>query len=566
MSFLKKGILANYISGRDDSLNPRYMNYSLNNNQGVKKIWSRKYLNRKQNRCCIYFEFYGTEGIEAVFQFSLPAQNIDFSFPQRISETKTFGGSVFEDYGNDSISITIQGTTANSDVRYFIYGRHNEEEKKGDGSYEIQCFQNLLSEYGKPENLKNKKIKFVFENEIFNVYIKEFTKKISKDNPLAILYTIEITAEFDEKKDLNFYNLESSISFKDKLNNILKKFMDLKKKIESYLSILEMGLQIYEDFYELCAVIRAVIKELEKSLNNIVNLFLAYIDGISTCVSETVKLADLVVTTGLRVTLGTIDKTRDSVNSLNQSLSDAVDFFENFEENYGEMEGAIKEHWQMTTEDIVETGKYMMSILLGDSEELNASIEQITSTCDAAVVPGENDTDDQIVFVYGVKEHTLAANDSWESLASKYLGDSSKASLLSSFNNQKLQIEDGELPAAGSVVYIPVLESTSGFDGTNEVYNLPDTVDNYGADISIASNGDLSFHNGDLSTTESVDTLMQGVLNRLSTTVVQIKRYRVWNKNKYRQCRQCNTSSYFFFYRNNASCRSAHKKCGFNNF
>ena len=519
MSFLKKGLLSNYISDKDDSQNYRYMKYLLNNNEGIKKIWSRKYLNRNQNRCCIYFEFYGTGGIEAVFQFSLPAQSIDFSYPQRVFETKTFGGSIFEDYGNDSITISIQGTTANSDIRYFISGNHDGAEKKGDGLYEIQCFQNLLDEYGKTENLKTKKVKLVFENEIYTVFIKEFTKKISKDSPLSILYSINLSAIFDENKDIDFYKLMSETTFKEKLNNLLKQFMTIKEKVDLWVSKLEKGLQIYEDFYEICAAIRNALSETEKSINNIVNLFLAYIDGVTTCVSESVKLADMTVSSGLRVSLGTIDKTVDSVVSLVKAIGEGIEFFETFTEKYGEMAGSIVEQWNMSGQEIIDTGKYMMTLLDYDAEKLDASVDQITSNCDAATVPGDNDTDDSIVFVYGVKEHTLTSNGSWESLAANFYGDSSKASLLSSFNNQKLQIENGSMPSPGSIVYIPVLESTSGFDGTNNVFNPPDVVDNYGKDISIASNGDLNFHNGDFANTDSLETLMQGVINRLSTTV-----------------------------------------------
>ena len=288
--------------------------------------------------------------------------------------------------------------------------------------------------------------------------------------------------------------------------------MDIKNKVDAWVTKLEKGLQIYEDFYEICATIRNAINESEKSINNIINLFLAYIDGVTTCVSESVKLADLTVSSGLRVNLGTIDKTVDSVKSLVFAFAEAVKFFDTFTEKYGEMAGSIVEQWEMSAEEIIEAGKYMTSVLQDESEELSASVDQITSNCDAAIVPGDNNTDDTIVFVYGVKEHTLASNDTWESLANKFLGDTSKARLLSSFNNQKLQIEDGTMPPAGSIVYIPVLESTSGFDGTNNVYNPPDIVDNYGKDISIASNGDFD-------TTESLETLMQGVINRLSTTI-----------------------------------------------
>ena len=44
-------------------------------------------------------------------------------------------------------------------------------------------------------------------------------------------------------------------------------------------------------------------------------------------------------------------------------------------------------------------------------------------------------------------------------------------------------------------------------------------MDNYGHDIRLTSGGDFDFHNGDIATTEGLETLSQAIINRLSTTV-----------------------------------------------
>ena len=63
----------------------------------------------------------GTE-VKEVFTFSVPPESEEFVFPQRITETKTFGGSVFDDYGNDTYKITLSGSTINEDKKFIYRG------------------------------------------------------------------------------------------------------------------------------------------------------------------------------------------------------------------------------------------------------------------------------------------------------------------------------------------------------------------------------------------------------------------------------------------------------------
>ena len=54
-------------------------------------FWKKAYL----------LEFKMNGVLTDAFTFSVPPENEDFSFPQRKNETKTFGGAVVADYGND---------------------------------------------------------------------------------------------------------------------------------------------------------------------------------------------------------------------------------------------------------------------------------------------------------------------------------------------------------------------------------------------------------------------------------------------------------------------------------
>lgn len=535
MSFLKKGLLANYITDYvdGDPAKPRFKEVSTEK-KGFRKTTKKArvwYVDESLSEKTCHFSFTSSKSQNySLFKFSLPPQGIEITYPQRIYETKTFGGSIIEDYGNDTVNILVQGSTVNSEIRSFTYGS---SKKNGTGFEEITAFQNEVQKFGVVEDKQySDKIKFTYEGFDFWVYIKELTIKQSKDNPLAYIYTISMLGV--NKADFKIKELGNlKFTFKDRLAGLLNKFNDFVDMIESYLAILEVGLAVFEAFMDICATIRAVVERLEKAINNLVNQLLAYVDGVTTCFNEFTSLADYVVTTGIRVSLGTVDKALNSVKALVEAIDGAVKFFEDFSDKYGKMSDDIIEHWEKTSDEIVETCKYMSVSSKEKAEALQAEIQHTVSSCDVAVIPGDKNTDDEISFVYGIKEYTLTSNDNWESLAVKFYGDVTKASLLNSFNNQKLAAQNhqnseteetsenevGAMPSAGTTIYIPVLESGGGFDGTNEVYNQPDVVDNYGKDIEIGADGDFSFHNGDFDTTENSETLMQAVINRLSTTV-----------------------------------------------
>ena len=67
-------------------------------------------------------EFLKGGKVENVFTFSIPPEGEDYDFAQRVTETKTFGGSVFDSYGNDTIKINLSGTTGNEDKKIIYRG------------------------------------------------------------------------------------------------------------------------------------------------------------------------------------------------------------------------------------------------------------------------------------------------------------------------------------------------------------------------------------------------------------------------------------------------------------
>ena len=88
-------------------------------------------------------EFMDGNDVKDCFTFSVPPESEEFQFSQRITETKTFGGSVFDDFGNDPYRITISGTTVNEDKK-LIYKGNKKAPQYLTGTKEIFELQKII--------------------------------------------------------------------------------------------------------------------------------------------------------------------------------------------------------------------------------------------------------------------------------------------------------------------------------------------------------------------------------------------------------------------------------------
>ena len=109
----------------------------------IDKAWGKKaYL--------LEFRSLDNNAVTDSFVFSVPPESEEFTLPKRYSETKTFDGSVIEDYGNDVERIVLSGSTINEEFRYIVTSNGNEEVR---GEEEIFHLQELIKKYGQPQNL-----------------------------------------------------------------------------------------------------------------------------------------------------------------------------------------------------------------------------------------------------------------------------------------------------------------------------------------------------------------------------------------------------------------------------
>ena len=154
-----------------------------------------------------------------IFTFALPPEAEDFDYSQRVNETKTFGGAIIDDYGNDTFKIVLSGSTVNNE-RKLIYKGTKALPGYLTGEQEILKLRDLIYKGGELENLEDKKV-YLYDLSKMNllqiaasspttgswwrVHIKSLKIKRSKDKPFTYSYTLDMIGyreDYDTRKSL----------------------------------------------------------------------------------------------------------------------------------------------------------------------------------------------------------------------------------------------------------------------------------------------------------------------------------------------------------------------------
>jgi hypothetical protein len=181
------------------------------------------FINTRHWRKAYMLEFLNGDVTEDIFTFAVPPESESFTFAQRVSETKTAGGSVFDDYGNDTIQIALSGTTINEE-RKIIYQGNRKPPKFLSGEKEIYELQKLFARWGESDKLSNKKLYLYDLSKLslfqiatgaqgggrgflnnpsrnwWRVILKSFKIRRSKDRPFTYQYDLDFIGIFDEGK------------------------------------------------------------------------------------------------------------------------------------------------------------------------------------------------------------------------------------------------------------------------------------------------------------------------------------------------------------------------------
>lgn len=174
-------------------------------------------INLLQWRKSYMLEFLDEGELVECFTFSVPPESEEFDFPQRITETKTFGGSVFDDYGNDSYRITLSGSTVNEEKK-LVYKGKNKAPLYLTGTKEIFELQKIIKNWSEGvtvsgffrktvEGIKSDRKVYLYDlskmsvlqavtgtasRNYWRVFINDLKIKRDKSKPKTYNYTLEM--------------------------------------------------------------------------------------------------------------------------------------------------------------------------------------------------------------------------------------------------------------------------------------------------------------------------------------------------------------------------------------
>lgn len=189
-------------------------------------------------------EFLKNGATEECFTFSVPPESEDFQFPQRLTETKTFGGSIFEDYGNDTYKITLSGSTINEDKK-FIYKGGKIAPQYLSGTKEIFSLQEIIRDWNRDISAQDKKV-YLYDlskmsvlqiaagtasRNYWRVFIRDLKIKRDASRPNAYRYTLEMSAVEDDPPNASGPLAEFS-EVADQIQDIAESVSAVMTKIE----------------------------------------------------------------------------------------------------------------------------------------------------------------------------------------------------------------------------------------------------------------------------------------------------------------------------------------------
>lgn len=212
------------------------------------------FVNKRVFNKAYMLEFIGDEK-PIVFTFSIPPKGEEFDFGQRVTETKTFGGSVFDNYGNDTIKINLSGSTGNTEKK-FIYRGFSHLPMYLDGEAEIFELQKIIYNWHKLDanNINKDRKIYLYDLSKMNivelatlkpsrnywrVYIKDLKVKRDDSKPFQYNYTLEMLGLAEEQEKKKF-------SFKDAAS-IAQGFTNAMNTVQSVMNYTEMTISATEE-------------------------------------------------------------------------------------------------------------------------------------------------------------------------------------------------------------------------------------------------------------------------------------------------------------------------------
>ena len=486
----------------------------------------RKYLNADYWKKAYLLEFKTNGVLEDAFTFSVPPESEEFTFPQRKSETKTFGGAVVADYGNDLVNITLSGSTINQEVKLIYKGSLGTDEMTGE--QEIFYLRDLLKKYGQRENLVDKEVYLYSLNggkskrknpKWWQIYIGQLDINRSKDKPFCYNYKFTATGAPEVTKKSSYKELFAD-SIGKTINSWYDSVRDLTNKMNETADLIdEYGGGFLDELSGYISKLRQCINMFNGACGRYSEVLSGLIEQSSDVAYDTVMLGDRVLWSAFRYYPTITADVWNSCLDARDTYKKIYVYCSNIDETY-----FSKSSWQsirelfddsVSDQDIVDTYSSLAYSGMTSANRSVALTSKNLNDIGVAVKPGSAGEDDTLILTYGYKIVIVTdAETSWDQVAYDYYGDATLSYIVATFNN----LPTDEQLHAGQKILIPNLNYAGNKSDNNEVYNSPDEKDNYGKDIFI-SDSDFGIYNGDLAAINGIDNLNQALLNRYSTLI-----------------------------------------------
>ena len=453
------------------------------------------YLNLWQKS--VYFELLHEERFMHGFALSLPPQSIEVAEPQRVAETKTYGGMFVDDYGMDAAKITISGTTGNSQIRptyayrgerwmdgknelYFFRDRMIRYKARFDNAeavemrmYDLSAIDQDIAAPATPDDRRRNMI----EADGWVVVLQDFRISRTKDQPYFYRYTIELTG------------LRPIGSFAPRYELPVVRTPD---RMRDRLARIRRALNWLQNAYRTVKTVQAAINRVatdirwcESRLDGFISAVAGTVPGV---IDSATNVADATFS-AYDAVAGLIAFPHEAANAILESCIALRTVIEDFGRSHPwgvpdsvltRLDGA-KDAYSEKTSLLFRSQSSVRDTIQAASE--NIADAKAQSFPEAHVLP-KADGSFEVVSTYGSVDVAATSETRLDALASQYLGDPDLAVMIASYNGLSKQEEI----TPGTTIRIPVLTEFSRHLA-NRIYTEPSKRTSLGADIELAAGG-----------------------------------------------------------------------------
>jgi hypothetical protein len=509
-------------------------------------------------------EFMDENGKEAAasFTFSVPPESEELAYPQRKTETKTFGGLHVDDYGIDAVKISLSGSTVNQELKLIYDSKSPGNEDKKTGEREIYLLRDLLKEWKSGKNLnqnKTQRIIMLYDLSKMNdksgggiiknywrVFPGELKIRRSSEKPFTYKYSIDFTGvdpEIDRNPAEYFQDEQKIEEAGSKLNDFEETVIELKNALANIIDLMDdlMGkinklLKYANELKGLINTLGNIMKYGASMIGGVINAAGETAAGLVDSVTNVAEGVHAIVSLPRTVELAAANAGLEVFNAAKNLARETAAMVDECRKMFDPDSG----YWDIPRETLNQFGMTSAEFkgaiaVICDTVENTAN--EMAAAAKSAVVPdmgpeelgpepgysnrapgdsgGAARARRRLVLFYGDSEAALKQTDTLESLAGQYYGNPGYALYIAAYN----RIASIDELSPGDTIKIPVL-TKSRRNAKNRIYARPGDRDNYGRDIALNDNGGIpASPGGDYKLTDGVNNLTQAVLLRLRERV-----------------------------------------------